>query len=105
MSLSMLFLMSECVSPVNTGGLADVAGALPAALRRVALGVSERDVLAPWTAQVADLGAMLTAARKDVIELLQPGLAERAGRPSQPSELLGGLTRGQEGCRGGFEAH
>ena len=31
--------MSECVSPVKTGGLADVAGALPAALRRVALDV------------------------------------------------------------------
>ena len=50
-----------------------------AALRRVALGISDRDVLAPWTAQVADLGAMLTAARRDVVELLQPGFAERAG--------------------------
>jgi len=39
MSLRMLFLMSECVSLVKTGGLADVAGALPAALRRVALDV------------------------------------------------------------------
>ena len=36
-------------------------------------------MLAPWTAQVADLGAMLTAARRDVIELLQPSFAERAG--------------------------
>jgi glycogen synthase len=29
----MLFLMSECVSPANTGGLANVARALPAALQ------------------------------------------------------------------------
>jgi starch synthase len=35
----MRFLVSECVSPLKTGGLADVAGALPAALRRVALDV------------------------------------------------------------------
>jgi hypothetical protein len=33
MSLPMLFLMSECVSPANTGGLANVARALPAALQ------------------------------------------------------------------------
>ena len=38
MSLRMLLLMSECVSPVKTGQ-ADVAGALPAALRRVTLDV------------------------------------------------------------------
>ena len=38
MSLRMLFPMSECVSPVKTGQ-ADVAGALPAALRRVTLDV------------------------------------------------------------------
>jgi DNA replication and repair protein RecF len=58
---------------------AAAVGQRNAALRRVAMGVSERDVLAPWTAQVADLGAMLTAARRDVIELLQPSFAERAG--------------------------
>ena len=50
-----------------------------AALRRVAMGVSHRDALAPWTAQVADLGTMLTAARRDVVDLLQPWFAERAG--------------------------
>jgi DNA replication and repair protein RecF len=60
-----------------------------AALRRVALGISERDVLAPWTAQVADLGAMLTAARRDVVELLQPGFAERAGELGLPDVSLG----------------
>jgi glycogen synthase len=42
MSLRMLFLVSECVSPVKTGGLAGVAGGLPAALRRVALDMRVR---------------------------------------------------------------
>jgi DNA replication and repair protein RecF len=60
-----------------------------AALRRVAHGISDRDVLAPWTAQVADLGAMLTAARRDVVELLQPGFAERAGELGLPAASLG----------------
>ena len=46
----------------------------------VAMGISERDVLSPWTAQVADLGSMLTAARRDVIDLLQPSFAERPTR-------------------------
>lgn len=57
---------------------AAAVGQRNAALRRVAMGVSHRDALAPWTAQVADLGTMLTAARRDAIELLRPGLAERA---------------------------
>ena len=60
-----------------------------AALRRVGLGLSQRDVLAPWTAQVADLGAMLTAARRDVVELLQPGFAERAGELGLDGVSLG----------------
>jgi DNA replication and repair protein RecF len=60
-----------------------------AALRRAALGLSDRDVLAPWTAQVADLGAMLVAARRDVVELLQPGFAERAGELGLPDVSLG----------------
>ena len=60
-----------------------------AALRRVAHGASDREVLAPWTAQVADLGGMLNAARRDVVELLQPGLAERAGELGLPAVSLG----------------
>jgi DNA replication and repair protein RecF len=52
-------------------------------------GSSDRDVLAPWTAQVADLGAMLTAARRDVIELLQPGFAERAAELGLGAVSLG----------------
>ena len=68
---------------------AAAVGQRNAALRRVAMGVSERDVLAPWTAQVADLGAMLTAARRDVIELLQPSFADRAGELGLDDVSLG----------------
>ena len=60
-----------------------------AALRRVAAGASQRDALAPWTAQVADLGAMLTAARHDTVALLQPGFAERAGELGLEDASLG----------------
>ena len=49
-----------------------------AALRRVALGVSERAALDPWTERVATLGAELVAARAAVLELLAPAFAERA---------------------------
>ncbi len=66
-----------------------VVGQRNAALRRVGLGISEREALAPWTAQVADLGAMLTAARGDVVELLQPGFAERAGELGLEGVSLG----------------
>jgi DNA replication and repair protein RecF len=68
---------------------AAAVGQRNAALRRVAHGASDRDVLAPWTAQVADLGAMLTAARRDVIELLQPGFAERAAELGLDGGSLG----------------
>jgi DNA replication and repair protein RecF len=57
---------------------AAAVGQRNAALRRVAIGASQRDVLAPWTAQVADLGSMLTAARRDAVDLLEPGFAARA---------------------------
>jgi len=60
-----------------------------AALRRVSLGLSEPDVLTPWTAQLADLGAMLTAGRRDVVELLQPGFAERTAELGLPDASLG----------------
>jgi DNA replication and repair protein RecF len=50
-----------------------------ASLRRVALGLSTKDALVPWTAQVAKLGVELAAARRRLLNLLRPGLAERAG--------------------------
>ena len=60
-----------------------------AALRRVAAGLSGREALAPWTARVADLGTTLTMARHDVIDLLRPGFAERAGELGLESATLG----------------
>ena len=68
---------------------AAAVGQRNAALRRVAQGLSGTDVLAPWTAQVADLGSMLTAARRDVLELLQSGFAERAEEVGLPCVSLG----------------
>jgi DNA replication and repair protein RecF len=50
-----------------------------AALRRVAGGFSSRDALAPWTEQVATLGAALVASRLEALALLGPPFAERAG--------------------------
>jgi len=50
-----------------------------AALRRVGAGLSPRDVLAPWTSRLAELGSELVAARRETLELLGPPFAERAG--------------------------
>jgi DNA replication and repair protein RecF len=50
-----------------------------ASLRRVAGGFSTREALAPWTEQVAELGAALVAARRDALAVLGPPFAERAG--------------------------
>jgi DNA replication and repair protein RecF len=50
-----------------------------AALRRVAVGLSERDALAPWTERVAALGEELVSARLEALELLGAPFAERAG--------------------------
>jgi len=50
-----------------------------AALRRASLGLSSRDAIAPWTEQVAALGAELVTARVETLELLGPVFATRAG--------------------------
>jgi DNA replication and repair protein RecF len=60
-----------------------------AALRRVSLGLSGRDTVAPWTGQVARLGAELVGAREDVLGRLAPGFAERLGELG----LAGGSLR------------
>jgi DNA replication and repair protein RecF len=60
----------------------DYAAALAqrnASLKRIQLGFSARDALAPWTERVAELGAVLNALRRDTIAELGPGFAERAG--------------------------
>src|SRR5205085_9794533 len=49
-----------------------------AALRRIAAGFSSREALAPWTEQVAELGAALAAGRREVAAVLEPGFAAQA---------------------------
>ena len=57
----------------------EALGQRNASLRRISLGFSTRDALAPWTERVAELGVELSAARQRALALLGPGLAERAG--------------------------
>jgi DNA replication and repair protein RecF len=82
------------------GRLAPARAALPAeygaavaqrnaALRRVAAGFSSREAVEPWTAQVAELGTQLVAARRETLALLEPGFAERAGELGLPGAALG----------------
>ena len=66
---------ARALVPVEYGA---ALGQRNAALRRVALGVSSRDALAPWTARVAELGAQLVAARADAVRLLTQAFASRA---------------------------
>jgi DNA replication and repair protein RecF len=59
-----------------------------AALRRIAAGFSSRDAAAPWTHQVATLGAALVEARREALALLGPAFAERAGELGLPQASL-----------------
>jgi DNA replication and repair protein RecF len=89
-----------------------------AALRRVGLGYSSRDAVAPWTEQVAALGTTLVAARRDVLAQLEPGFAERvqelglaggrlayAGEEPTPAALEARLERDLERCATGLGPH
>jgi DNA replication and repair protein RecF len=49
-----------------------------AALRRVTVGASSRDAVAPWTQRMAELGEALVTARHETIAALGPPFAERA---------------------------
>ncbi len=49
-----------------------------ASLRRVTVGASSRDAVAPWTQRVAELGAALVTARQEAIAALGQPFAERA---------------------------
>jgi DNA replication and repair protein RecF len=83
--------------PARAGLPADYGAALGqrnAALRRVALGVSSRDALEPWTARVAALGAELAASRREALGLLEPAFGERAERLGLPGCRL--AYRGEE---------
>jgi DNA replication and repair protein RecF len=68
--------------PARAGLPQDYASALAqrnASLRRVQLGLSSRDALAPWTARVAEAGTALVEARRETLARLVQGFAERAG--------------------------
>jgi DNA replication and repair protein RecF len=60
-----------------------------AGLRRVQLGYASREALDPWTMRLAELGAALTASRKETLSALGPGFAERAGELGLPLAQLG----------------
>lgn len=69
------------LSPARAQLPADYGGAVAqrnASLRRIAVGASTRDAIVPWTQQVADLGAQLVAARREVLALLAPAFAAHA---------------------------
>jgi len=51
-----------------------------AALRRAAAGVSSRDAVWPWTAQVAELGAQLVEARRETLTAVSPAFGEVASQ-------------------------
>jgi DNA replication and repair protein RecF len=48
------------------------------ALRRLAAGYAAREAVEPWTTRVAELGADLVTARRELVELLSPAFAEIA---------------------------
>jgi DNA replication and repair protein RecF len=58
---------------------AAAVGQRNAALRRVQIGASTREAVAPWTEQVAALGARLVEYRRDALAILSPAFAERGG--------------------------
>jgi DNA replication and repair protein RecF len=59
-----------------------------ASLRRIAAGFSSREALAPWTSRVAELGTELVTARRELLTLLSPHFAERAGELGLPDAEL-----------------
>jgi DNA replication and repair protein RecF len=80
------------LQPAQAGLPQDYAAALAqrnAALRRLQLGLSGRDALAPWTERVARSGAALVAARRAVLGALAPGFAAAAAELGLPAATLG----------------
>jgi DNA replication and repair protein RecF len=61
--------------PVEYGA---AVGQRNAALRRISLGLSSREALAPWTERVAALGAELVEARAETIRVLSPAFGSHA---------------------------
>ena len=67
---------------------AAAVGQRNAALRRVQVGASTREAVAPWTEQVAALGSRLVDYRRDALAVLAPAFAERAGELGLPDAAL-----------------
>jgi DNA replication and repair protein RecF len=70
----------------------DYAAALAqrnAALRRLQLGLGDRDALAPWSETLAELAARLVELRRETVAALGPRFAERAGELGLPDARLG----------------
>jgi DNA replication and repair protein RecF len=93
----------------------EALGQRNACLRKIALGLSIREALSPWSQQVAALGASLQEARGQVIEMLSPRFAQVGeglglpgcslhyrGEPLSPDllerKLARDLERGTTGC-------
>ena len=77
--------------PARAGAPAEYGAAVAqrnAALRRVMVGASSRDAVAPWTQRVAELGVALVAARHEAIAALVPPFAERAAELGLPAAEL-----------------
>jgi DNA replication and repair protein RecF len=74
------------VLPARAHLPADYAAAL--AQRNAALKRRERDVIAPWTAQLVLLGTELVAARTELIGLIQDLFGDSAGRLGLPEARL-----------------
>jgi DNA replication and repair protein RecF len=79
------------LAPARAQLASDYAAAVAqrnASLRRVALGVSSRDALVPWTEQVASFGRDLVEARNEVLAWLAPGFAARAEELGLPTARM-----------------
>ena len=78
--------------PARAGTPAEYGAAVAqrnAALRRVMVGASSRDAVAPWTQRVAELGEALVTARHEAIAALLSPFAERAAELGlEAAELL-----------------
>jgi DNA replication and repair protein RecF len=77
--------------PPRSGLPQDYAAALAqrnAGLRRVQLGLSPREVVAPWTETVAALGADLVETRRSAAAALEPGFRDHLDRFGLPGGRL-----------------
>lgn len=79
------------VAPARATLAAEYGAALGqrnAALRGVSAGFSSPEALRPWTERVAELGAQLVAARREVIAALEPAFASRAAELGLAAAVL-----------------